>query len=192
MIGELERALEPVGRAFDALGVAYRVGGSVASSALGTARSTLDIDLVADLAQEHVAELVRMLEPDYYIDASMIRDAIYRCDSFNIIHLATMMKIDVFVLKRRAFDREAFSRVVMEPIGEDESRRFPLTTAEDIILHKLEWFRLGGGASKRQWEDVLGVLRLQGGALDYAYLSRWAEEISVADLLRAALAEVGP
>jgi hypothetical protein len=59
MTADLAEALAPVADALDALGVAYRVGGSVASSALGVGRSTFDIDLVADLAGRHVDALVR-------------------------------------------------------------------------------------------------------------------------------------
>jgi hypothetical protein len=60
-------------------------------------------------------------------------------------------------------------------------------TAEDLVLSKLEWFRLGGESSDRQWGDVLGVLRVQGTALDRAYLRRWAKELDLTDLLERAL-----
>ncbi len=191
MTDELRAALDPVADAFDAVGVRYRIGGSVASSALGVARSSIDVDLVADLRIEHVAPLVRRLEAAYYADASMMLDAIRLRDSFNFIHLETMMKIDVFVLKDRAFDRAAFARVVHEPIGADTDRAFPITTAEDVVLYKLEWYRLGGRASQRQWEDILGVLKLQQGALDRSHLSRWASDLGVTDLLDRALSEAG-
>lgn len=191
MTDELRLALDPVADAFDAVGVRYRIGGSVASSALGVARSSIDVDLVADLRIEHVRPLVRRLEAAYYADESMMLDAIRLKDSFNFIHLETMMKIDVFILKGRPFDRAAFARVIHEPIGADTDRVFPITSAEDVVLYKLEWYRLGGGASQRQWEDILGVLELQAGVLDRAYLGRWAKEIEVTDLLERALSAAG-
>jgi hypothetical protein len=191
MTDEIRAALDPVADAFEALGVDYRVGGSVASSALGIARSTLDIDLVADLRASHVVALVERLQADYYIDGDMIHDAIRRQVSFNIIHLATMMKVDVFVLGPRPFDRASFSRVLHEPLGDSHERSFPLTTPEDIVIRKLEWYHLGGGVSQRQWADILGVLKLQGDALDRAHLAHWARELGVADLLERAMTEAG-
>lgn len=188
---DLRAALDPVADALESLGVGYRVGGSVASSALGVGRSTLDIDLVADLRDEHVEPLTTRLSATYYVDADSIRDAIQRRASFNVIHLASMMKVDVFVLKARPFDQQAFERATVRQIGDTPPRRFPLTSAEDIILHKLEWYRLGNEIAQRQWEDVLGVLRLQGPALDRAHLERWARELGVDDLLARAIAEAG-
>lgn len=191
MIDELRAALDPVADAFEALGVVYRVGGSVASSALGVARTTLDIDLVADLHSAQVAPLVERLQAEYYVDGDMIHDAIRRRACFNVIHLATMVKVDVFVLGTGPFDRAAFARVTNEPLGEDRERSFPLTTSEDIVIRKLDWYRRGGGVSERQWSDIIGVLKLQGDALDRAYLASWSEQVGVADLLQRALAEAG-
>ena len=77
-MNDIELALAPVARALDALSVPFRVGGSVASSALGVARTTLDVDIVADLAEEHAGALAAELGDAYYVDAEMIRDAIRR------------------------------------------------------------------------------------------------------------------
>jgi hypothetical protein len=75
--------------------------------------------------------------------------------------------------------------------GEDETVRVYLSSPEDVILHKLEWYRLGGGVSDRQWGDVLGVLKVQGEALDFGYLRQWAGELGLTELLAAALRDAG-
>ena len=99
-------AITPLVEAFEQLGVSYHIGGSVASSVYGILRATLDADLVANLHLEQARPLVKWLEAEYYIDEDMVRDAIKRRSSFNVIHLDTMLKVDVFVPKSRLFDQE--------------------------------------------------------------------------------------
>ena len=193
IVSDILGAVRPVVDALDRLGVRHHVGGSVASSALGIARSTLDVDLVADLRSDHVDDLVLALERDYYIDGDMIRDAIRRRSCFNVIHLATMLKVDIFVLGQRPYDLIAFSRAAPVTLEEDpDARSYLLASAEDTILNKLEWYELGGRVSDRQWGDVLGVLRVRGHALDLTYLRHWADELGIAGLLERALVEAGP
>ena len=193
MTPEILAAIEPLVAAFDALGVSYHVGGSVASSAYGVARSTLDVDIVADLSQKHVSSLVRTLEESYYVDAKLIQEAIRRERSFNLVHLETMLKVDVFISKDHPFDRECLKRRRQETIEEGPTSTAVLymTSPEDIILRKLTWYRSGGEVSERQWNDVLGVLKVQSSALDVPYLRLWAERLEVADLLRRVFEEAG-
>jgi hypothetical protein len=108
--------------------------------------------------------------------------------SFNLVYVPTMTKVDVFVNRGGIFDREVFRRVVRMPL-EEGSRDFDVTTAEDIVLRKLEWFKLGGGVSERQWHDVVGVLRVQKDAIDNEYLRKWADALDVLPLLLKALSE---
>jgi hypothetical protein len=175
--------------AFEKLNVTYLIGGSLASALHGTARSTLDTDLVADLSPEKVNRLVEMLRQDFYIDQGMILDAIEHHSSFNVIHLKTAFKVDVFITKSRAFDLIQFQRRRLEVVANEPERRAYVTTAEDIILVKLEWYRLGGEVSDRQWRDILGVLKVQAGRLDLEYLRKWADELRVTDLLQQAMRE---
>jgi len=169
------------------LGVAHHIGGSVASSALGIARATLDVDLVADLSDDQVGPFVAALAEDYYADEAAIREAVRRRGSFNLIHLATMLKIDVFQLKDTPYDREAFARRRAGTLGEGDARREVFfASPEDTVLNKLQWYELGGRVSERQWGDVLGVLRVQAGRLDEDYLDRWARELGLEELLARA------
>ena len=185
-------ALEPVAEAFEKLGITYYIGGSVASSTYGIARSTMDVDMVSDLKSKHVQSLIRMLEDTYYIDENMILDAIKACSSFNIIHLETMFKIDVFISKNSPYDIETFKRRRKDTLDEEKkASEFYLGSPEDIILNKLTWFRLGGGVSDRQWNDILGVLKVQKDSLEKKYLQHWASELKVKDLLEKAFQDAG-
>ena len=181
-------ALVPLVDVFLSLGIAYNIGGSIASMSYGVTRTTLDADLIAEIRNEHIAPLVEHLQHDYYIDADMISDAVRGRSSFNVIHLPTMFKVDVFILKATDYDRQSFLRADLRPLDiEPNSPLFFVESAEDVILNKLRWYRLGGEVSERQWDDVLGVLRVQSDALDMSYLRRWAGALGISDLLDSVL-----
>ncbi len=161
----------PVIRALEELHVDYLVGGSLASSFHGKPRSTADADLVADLKLAHATLLAARLVSDYYVDADQIRQAVRSRSSFNVIYLRTMFKVDVFVMKDEPFAREEMRRRQRISIAGEE--RIEIASAEDTVLQKILWYRLGGGQSDRQWEDLLGVLKVRRRELDYEYLRRW-------------------
>ena len=173
----------------EALGVPYLIGGSFASAIHGVARMTMDTDLVADLRPDHVEPLAQALGGAFYLDAGSIRDAVRHRSSFSVIHLGTMFKVDIFILKQRPYDRVQLERRVKQIVSIDPERTAYVASAEDNILAKLEWYRLGHEVSERQWRDVLGMLSAQMGRLDLAYMKQWAVALGVADLLERALAD---
>ncbi len=175
--------------ALDTIGVPYAIGGSLASALHGVMRATMDADLVADLRAEQAAPLAQALESAFYADVEMMRNAIQRPGSFNVIHLETMFKVDVFVARPRAFDRAQLSRRQLHLLSETPERRAYVLSAEDIVLSKLEWYRMGGEVSDRQWRDVLGVLKVQAGRFDRDYLYRMAAGLGITDLLESVLNE---
>lgn len=184
------RSLLPLIQALEYLGIKYYIGGSLASSAYGISRPTQDADVVADIHTEHIYLLTRSLETEYYIDADMIRDAIRHRSSFNIIYQDLMFKVDIFIPKSRSYAQQELARTQISTIPGSE-RGFYLSSPEDIILNKLEWYKMGGEISTRQWNDVLGVLNRQKATLDLTYLRQWAQDLQVSELLERVLAEAG-
>lgn len=187
MVAEPVLVVARLVKVFDALGIEYFVAGSLASSVYGIPRATQDVDLVADLKGSDADRLKRLLANEFYVDAEKIEDAARKRTSFNVIHLATMFKADVFVSKGDAWSREEMQRARSEQVdGPQGPVTIRFASPEDTLLHKLVWYRLGNEVSDRQWADVLGVLKVQGDVLDYEYLDRWAPRLEVADLLSRA------
>jgi len=184
-------ALDMVIECFEKLRIPYYIGGSVASSAYGLSRTTVDVDLIADIKIHQVDHLVKALKKNYYIDADMITNAINTTTSFNLIHLKTMIKIDVFIPKAEPYDSKALTRRKPDTLDEESSRMFYLSSPEDVILSKLQWYQKGGQVSQQQFKDVLGVLKVQGDKLDSEYLRHWASRLNLSDLLNRSFEDVG-
>jgi hypothetical protein len=188
---ELLLALSQVVSAFEALGIQYLVGGSVASSVFGEPRQTIDADLLARLLGRHAGPLVENLSGEFYADLPAILNAIQTQGSFNLIHLETAAKVDVFVRWRDPFAQSQFARRQRKSVGQSPPLQLFFASPEDTVLAKLDWFRKGGEVSDRQWRDLLGVLKVQAQALDCAYLKHWAAELALTELLEQALLEAG-
>ncbi len=170
--------------------IPYYVGGSIASSILGEPRSTNDIDLVADFRFEHIPLFRKIVEGEFYLpSADFLKKAIEDCASFNVIHLKTAMKVDIFILQKNDFAREEMKRRQRRTITKESGRSVFVATPEDIVLRKLLWYRKANQSSDRQWRDVLGVLKLQAERLDFHYLKSMATRLEVADLMDKALLE---
>ena len=171
------------------LRVPYFVCGSWASSFYGFSRTTFDADIVANLTSSHARAFVSALESSFYVDIGAVLEAISLQHSFNLIHFETSLKVDIFILSRQPFQREQMARRKLAKTSATNDQLMYLASAEDTILSKLAWFRLGGETSERQWLDVRGVLKVQQPTLDYDYLHQWAGELGVADLLARSMDE---
>jgi hypothetical protein len=173
----------------ESLGVPYLIGGSLASTLYGMVRTTQDADIVADMRPEHIKPFVVSLQKDFFIDEIMIAESIQRHASFNIIHRDSMFKVDVFIPRPRPFHQAQLARAQRQTVSVESKKSAIFASPEDVILAKLEWYRMGGEVSERQWRDILGVLKTQAGALDLDYLREWAKELKVSDLLNRAIHE---
>lgn len=173
------------------LGLNYVVGGSLASSLHGIPRATEDVDLIVEIGQRDVPAFVAAVREDFYLDESAICDAIDRGTSFNLVHLKSYFKADVFVSKGDEPSRLQMARARAYDVGTGSARRLVVASPEDVIAQKLYWYALGDRVSERQWNDALGVLKVAGPRLDLQYLCRISGLLGVEPLLREAAAAVG-
>ena len=189
----MESPHDAVGRvlaALDRLEIGYLVGGSVASSIHGISRPTLDLDIVVDLKPEQVDDFAAALAPTFYADVEAMREALRLRRAFNVIHIPTSFKFDIFPLKDDTYSQTAFERRHYEfSMSFGPPIELFVACPEDTILRKLEWYRSGGETSERQWNDLRGVARVNRDRLDYEYLRQWAAHLHVDDLLETLLAE---
>ena len=188
MSGPSELILEVV-TALDRLGIPYHLGGSFASSLYGQSRMTADVDLVIEADAARLEALAAALAGRFYVSPTAMAEALEQQRSFNAILLSGPFKVDFFIRGSRPFDLEEFRRAQPCDIGLERARPVRVKSPEDLVVRKLEWFRLGGEASERQWADVIGVLRAMRGMLDEEYLDRWSGELGLSDLLARAREE---
>ncbi len=184
-------AIKPLLAALEILGVDYLIGGSLASAVWGVPRSTLDVDLVTNLGESQTGAFVRLLGNAYYADEETIRRAVRQRAPFNIIHLETMFKVDVFLLKDTPYVQMEFARRRLIDLGIEPEQKAYFCSPEDTVLSKLEWYKHGGGVSDRQWYDIVGILKVQTNKLDRRYMDRWARKLGFSDLLSQAWDEAG-
>ncbi len=184
----LARTFELLAAAFDRLAVRYAVVGSVASSARGSYRATEDIDVLARILPQQAGELAESLGKDWYADAQQMRDAIAAGRAFNLIYIPFSQKVDVFPAKDEFCDAQLqhATRLPLPALGTEDA--YPVASAEDTVLAKLQWYKAGGEISERQWTDIVKVIRATAD-MDWVYVESWAARLGVDGLLARARTE---
>jgi predicted nucleotidyltransferase len=180
-------ALLEITSALERAGISYVVVGSLASSMHGMFRSTADVDLVVDLSPALIEPLLEQLQDRFYLDAVGIKQAVARRSSFNLIHFDSVFKVDIFIPKADEFSWQQLRNRQLRPFGPDAT--VYVSTAEDMTIAKLIWYRSGNEASEVQWRDVIAILRSRRMDIDINYMKTWAETFSVSDLLDRAIKE---
>lgn len=183
---ELDELLRHLVRAFEDLEIPYALTGSIASMAYGEPRTTLDIDVVADVSVDDIPGLQRRFpEPDFFLDDVAARRSIAERQPFQILSPASGFKIDVYI-PRSALDRSQIeSRRRMEVTPGFEASFSP---PEQVIVSKLIFYR--EGRSPKHPRDIASMLRISSDTIDRAVIEDWVEDLGIAETWTAILARV--
>jgi len=169
--------LKEVVKKLEEVDIRYMISGSIASSYFAQPRMTRDIDIVVELSLLNAESLIQSFSNEYYIDELAVRDAISRTSQFNVIHLATMIKIDFIVRKDTSYRATEFQRRQRVTI-DNESIWF--VTPEDLILSKLIW--AFDSRSEIQLNDVRTMID-DVETLDWSYIEYWANQLELVEML---------
>ena len=171
------------------LRIPYAIGGSIASSIYGNVRFTADAYVTVEAFESQANQLLELLKSEYYVSSEAMHQAFRDLSSFNVIHIRSAFKIDVFICKNTPFEKQLIPRRRSLKLSESAQRPFEVVSPEDIILLKLRWYHAGGRTSERQWNDVLGMLSIQGKNLDFDYLKKWADNMQINELLKDVISQ---
>jgi hypothetical protein len=181
-----EDALAVVLTKLDECGISYMITGSFASNIHGVPRATQDADVIIEADKKSLTTLMETFGEDFYASGEAAQQALQTQGFFNVVHLPTGFKIDLIIKKSRSFSQVEFSR---RERGNFSGQDRWFAAAEDVILAKLEWAKMG--SSERQYQDALNVAKIQKKRLDRRYLEKWARDLTVGSLLEKMFQEMG-
>lgn len=173
-------------RLLEEVAVRYVIGGSVASSLVGEPRSTVDIDIAVELDPENLDLLLEKVRPTFYVPENDAAPAVRDRDCFNLIHNEAALKVDLFVLGDGTLDLNQLDRRMRVQVSTDPPAELWITSPEDQVLRKLDWYRQSGEVSDRQLRDVIAILQINEQRLDDDYLTETAELVGLSALLNQA------
>ncbi|MGB3507937.1 MAG: hypothetical protein WBA93_01570 [Microcoleaceae cyanobacterium] len=179
-----------LGEILDNLNIPYYLSAGLASSFWGERRQTEDADIAVILEPDKVEQLITVLSTEFYVSETAIDDAIRgRTNTFNVIHLASVIKADIYPIKQsNNFEISAMSRRRQVQLF-SANKSIYITSPEDIILQKLRWYKIADNYSQKQWRDILGVLKARRKILDFDYLKLWSDRLKLIPELEKALDE---
>lgn len=174
-------------RVLTRLAVPYYITGGVAAIAYGEPRTTRNLDIVMDIAPTNIDRLVAALEAEGFYVPGVEDVKVGRMTTLGITHIESISRADLVLSPSGDFDHSKFQRI--RPIEVPGIGTLNFALPEDVILAKLRWGQRS--QSEKQWRDVLGILKVQGESLDFAYLNQWAERLDLTELLQRAIAAAG-
>ncbi len=170
-----------ISRRFEAASIPYMLTGSMAMNYYAQPRMTRDIDVVIAISPEDVDRIVALFQPDYYVSAGNVREALAQESIFNLIHQESVIKVDCIIRKSADYRRVEFERRARISILDFTTF---IVSKEDLIISKLFWAK--DSRSELQFGDVKNLLAT---GYDEDYLQRWTRELGLDTLLAECLDE---
>ena len=136
---------------------------------------TRDIDLVVEFHLADADKSETVMGSDYYVSADAAREAVLNQSSFNAIHQATLVKVDLIICKEEEYRQFEFARRVRISL---EDFDVWIVSKEDLILSKLDWAR--ESLSERQLADAENLIAT---GCDLDYLKQWSAKLNLTDML---------
>ena len=193
---DLLTVMFPARQAFDEQNLFWYLGGSIASSLHGMQQMAQDIDLVADLRPQNLSSLLPRLKQQYVFDDGAFQEAVALHTACSLIHLDTLMKVDLIMAKQDAFDTALRPRITSYSLDE-QSPSLRLASAVEMILVKLHRYsqnllsRTDGMMDDAEWNDIVGMFKIQEPILERDFLEEWARTLKITEVLRQALVDAG-
>ncbi len=183
--GPLDLAIQ-IATILDDLNIAYALGGSLASSLVGEPRSTIDVDMAAQLESSTIEIFLEKLPNEIYVPLDSVKSAVKFNSSFNLIDIENSLKIDIFVCSDDTLDTQQIKRrVLIDLPGRDY--KLWVTSPEDQVLRKLNWYLLNNKALGKQISDVIGVLKINKNTIDIKYMIEQSKTLGLFKLLMQVL-----
>ena len=193
---DLLTVMLPALQAFDEQNLFWYLGGSIVSSLHGMQQMAQDIDFVVDLHSQNLSSLLPRLKQQYVFDDGAFQEAVAQHTACSLIHLDTLMKVDLIMVKQGAFDTALRPRITSYSLDE-QSPSLWLASAVEMILVKLHRYsqnllsRTDGMRDDAEWNDIVGMLKIQEPTLERDFLEEWARTLKIAEVLKQALVDAG-
>jgi hypothetical protein len=150
--------------------------------AYGEPRLTNDIDIVAAINSSHLDALAACFpQSEFYLSAEAMREAVRTKGQFNIIHPESGMKVDVIIKRDTPFDDSRFGRI--RRISPSEGYVANFASPEDVIIKKMEYYKLGG--SEKHLRDITGIMKISGQMIDTSYIEKWSHSMELSEIWKA-------
>lgn len=193
---DLLTVMLPARCALEDLHVPYYLGGSIASSLHGLQQLAQDIDLIVDLDEQTLPSLCSALGQHYLLDEDEAQEAVREHRPVPLIHLDSLMKVDVIYPKQEAFTLSMRPHIRGYTLDK-HSPLISLASATEMLLFKVQRYRrdeqarTDGMQDDAEWNDILGMLKVQGPDLDLPLLEEWAGSLGITDTWQRALMDAG-